>query len=402
MNSSERIATKIVRTLREHGFVAYFAGGWVRDHLLGLKTDEVDIATSASPEKVQSIFPKTYAVGISFGVIVIVAEGHQFEVTTFRKDLDYTDGRHPSGVDFSTPEKDASRRDFTINGMFYDPLTQEIHDYVGGQEDLKKRIIRAIGQATLRFQEDRLRMIRAIRFSARFGFEIEKETFKAIEENAPSLLPAVSMERIWQEWTKMCNQPHLDKAILLLQETGLLKVLFPGIENVSEQVQLFPYFPLQTPPVVYLLELFPHTGLERRLELCKYLKTSTEERRLAEFFQKSEPLLKSNPSKVDWTVFYAHPSSSLFLEVEGAKLLPPKREEFHEEHQRRKKELMPHIQRVIDKRPLVNAMLLQKEGILPGKQMGLLLKEAEKITIEENHTDPALVISHLKNSIFWS
>lgn len=402
MSLSQEIATRIVRTLREHGFIAYFAGGWVRDHLLGLSSEEVDIATNAPPEKVQALFPKTYAVGISFGVVVVVAEGYQFEVTTFRKDLDYTDGRHPSSVDYSTPEKDAARRDFTINGMFFDPLTQEIHDYVGGREDLKRGILRAIGQPAARFQEDRLRMIRAIRFSARFGFEIEQETFKAIQQNAGTLFPAVSMERIWNEWTKMCKKPHLDRAIVLLHQSGLLKVLFPQVQDPSEVVKTFPYFPLETPPIIYLMELFPRADLEERLELCKTLKTSTEESKLAEFFTRSEHLFKTNPSRLEWTLFYAHPTSSLFLAVQEAKLLPPQREKFHEEHEKRKEKLEVHIQRIKERRPLVNAELLQREGIVAGKHMGVLLKEAERLTIEENLSDAKSVIAKLKTTSHWN
>jgi poly(A) polymerase len=150
----QSVATEICKTLLDHGYIAYFAGGWVRDLLLGRQTDEIDIATSAPPYIIQELFPKTIPVGIAFGVVIVVKEGINFEVTTFRKDHIYIDGRHPTGIDFSTPKKDAERRDFTINGMFYDPLTQTIYDYIGGQEDLKNGIIRAIGNAHERFLED--------------------------------------------------------------------------------------------------------------------------------------------------------------------------------------------------------------------------------------------------------
>ncbi len=163
----------------------------MRDLLLHKSSHEIDIATSAPPHIIQHLFPRTVAVGIQFGVIVVVLEGINFEVTTFRKDHPYQDGRHPEGVDYSTPEKDAERRDFTINGMFYDPLTEIIYDFVGGKEDLKRKVIRAIGNPHARFAEDRLRMIRAVRFAARLGFEIESETAKAIEEHAHHLFPAV-------------------------------------------------------------------------------------------------------------------------------------------------------------------------------------------------------------------
>ncbi len=396
MSKTLEIATAIVDRLHKEGFLAYFAGGWVRDFLLGSHSEEIDIATSAPPKKIQSLFPKTVDVGADFGVIVVVIEGQNFEVTTFRKDLTYVDGRHPESVDFSTPEHDAERRDFTINGMFYNPLTEEILDFVGGQKDLEKRIIRAIGDPVERFKEDRLRMLRAVRFSARFDFEIEKKTKEAIQEYASSLLPAVSLERIWQEWTKMSQKPHFDKAALLMDELGLLRTIFPKLEReLKSRLLPFPYFPLHTPPVVYLLELFPDTTLQERTELAKYLKMSNAETKLIEFFTASEALFKKTPTKYEWVAFYAHPHSSLFLEIQGAKILPPHRETFLVEHEKRKKELGEHITRAKEKKPLVTAAHLQQKGIQPGPKMGKLLQAAEQIAIEEDLNDPREVIARL-------
>ncbi|NGX55697.1 MAG: CCA-adding enzyme [Chlamydiae bacterium] len=405
--SPDAIATKIVQKLFDAGFIAYFAGGWVRDHLRNEPTDEIDIATSASPEQIIELFPKTIPVGIAFGVIIVVEEGINFEISTFRKDHPYIDGRHPEGVDFSTPEKDAMRRDFTINGMFYDPLTQILYDYVDGQTDLKKKLLRAIGNPHHRFTEDRLRMIRAVRFSARFGFTLDPDTEDAIYENASTLFPSVSIERVWQELVKMSTFPHFDKALLTLHQLQLLQTIFPTLKSLSsdelqKRVAPFPYFPLNCPTILYLLELFPEANLGERLSLCQYLKTKITDAKLAEFFYTSSQLLEQKtPKPVDWAHFYAHPHTPLFLEVQKAKLLPPKRQPFHQEHQQREQKLAAHIKRIQEHRPLVTATLLQSEGIKPGKIMGKLLREAERITINEDLSSASEVLERLKTTSLW-
>lgn len=376
------LATSICRILFESGYVAYFAGGWVRDLLLKQPTDEIDIATSAPPEVVQKLFPKTIPVGVAFGVIIVVIDGVNFEVTTFRKDHSYHDGRHPDGIDFSTPEKDALRRDFTINGMFYDPLTKTIYDYVGGQQDLKKKIIRAIGDPRHRFMEDRLRMIRAIRFSSRLKFQIEEKTAEAIHEQASTLFPSVSMERIWQELTKMAASHHFDQALITMEKLGLLQIIFPQLKtSIEKYVAPFPYFPSDCPPIIYILELFPKTSLEECLALCDYLKTTNEDKKLVAFFIESK---KPPEQPYDWAHFYAHPNADLFLRVQAAKILPPDRESFMKEHEARRTFLNTHIDRIRKRQPLVTAAMLQKRGIKPGKEMGLLLKKAEQIAINFN------------------
>lgn len=351
----------------------------MRDKLMGVEADEIDIATSAPPQVIQKLFPKTIPVGIAFGVVIVAFEGVHFEVTTFRKDHSYADGRHPEGVDFSTPEKDAQRRDFTINGLFYDPLTETLYDYVEGERDIERKLIRAIGDPHARFQEDRLRMLRAVRFSTRFDFALERETEKAIAEHASKLFPSVSWERVWQELSKMAQAPRFGQALLMLQELGLLATLFPALQSkeITALVKPFPYFPLKTPAIIYLLELFD--TLEERLELCERLKVSRRDLKLAHFF--SEPL----PTKDhDWAHFYAHPDSRLRIQVEGAKILPPERAPYLEEHMEREKRLAPHIERITRGKPLVTSSHLKERGVAPGKQMGELLKIAETIAIDQD------------------
>src|SRR6195256_2152963 len=183
----EVTARRIVSQLRDAGRTAYFAGGSVRDFVRGETPKDIDMATGARPEVVQKIFPRTYAVGAHFGVIVVLENGFQFEVATFRSDGAYLDGRRPVEVHFANAEEDAARRDFTSNGMFFDPAKDEVIDFVGGKADLGKKLIRAIGNPAQRFAEDRLRMLRAVRFATVLGFEIDPATWKAIGANAASI-----------------------------------------------------------------------------------------------------------------------------------------------------------------------------------------------------------------------
>src|SRR3954454_22557022 len=171
-SSMENTARKVAARLREQGHIAYFAGGCVRDVLRGLMPKDYDIATDARPENVQALFPRTYAVGAHFGVIIVLEDDFQFEVATFRSDEAYIDGRHPSAVHFSSPEEDAKRRDFTINGMFYDPVAEEVIDLVGGRADIAAKLVRAIGDPAQRFAEDRLRMLRAARFATVLNYQV--------------------------------------------------------------------------------------------------------------------------------------------------------------------------------------------------------------------------------------
>lgn len=228
--------------LREHGHSAYLAGGCVRDLVLGREPADYDVATSATPEEVMSVFPRTYAVGAQFGVVLVPVlrdrengerDNYPIEVATFRSDGVYSDGRHPDQVQFSSEARlDVQRRDFTINGLLLDPMTQEILDYVGGRDDLKAGIIRAIGAPQRRFAEDKLRMLRAVRFAARFGYAIERQTFAAIRELAEQI-HQVSQERIRDEILKMLTEGHARRAFELLDETGLLAQVLPEIKKMQ-------------------------------------------------------------------------------------------------------------------------------------------------------------------------
>jgi poly(A) polymerase len=242
--SEEReAATAIVARLRSTGHQAYFVGGCVRDLVLGRAPKDFDVATSATPDQVLNLFEKTFAVGAHFGVVLVCTGEITTEVATFRSDGAYSDGRHPDAVRFSTsPEEDVKRRDFTINGMMLDPADDSVLDLVGGRQDLNDGLIRAIGDPAERFTEDKLRMLRAVRFAARFGFELEPATRKAIERLAPAVTQ-VSHERVRDELTRMLIEGHARRAFEMLDATGLLAQVLPEVVRLKGVAQPPQYHP---------------------------------------------------------------------------------------------------------------------------------------------------------------
>jgi poly(A) polymerase len=248
-------AISIIETLRSRGFQAFLCGGCVRDILLNREPADYDVTTDATPEQVMRIFPQTYAVGAQFGVVLVPVKNgtppqagpsthpHAIEVATFRSDGIYSDGRHPDEVKYSkSPQEDVQRRDFTINGLLLDPVNDEVLDYVGGRADIAANVIRTIGDPHRRFAEDKLRLLRAARFAARFGYRIESETFAAIKELSPQIVQ-VSRERIRDELTKMLTEGRAGRAFELLDDTGLLKQVLPEIsamKGVEQPPQFHP------------------------------------------------------------------------------------------------------------------------------------------------------------------
>jgi poly(A) polymerase len=230
--SMESTAREIAQRLRAAGHVAYFAGGCVRDLLRGELPKDFDIATDARPEVVQKLFQRTYAVGAHFGVIVVLENEFQFEVATFRSDGIYLDGRRPVEVHFATAEEDAARRDFTINGMFFDPAKNEVIDFVGGKADLQRRLIRAIGDPGQRFAEDRLRMLRALRFATVLDFEINSATWDALKASAASI-KEISAERIREELVKIFLSPNRARGWDLLDASALMKHILPELDAMK-------------------------------------------------------------------------------------------------------------------------------------------------------------------------
>lgn len=237
-----KAAYKIADKLRQKGHIAYFAGGCVRDFLMGREPEDIDIATSAHPEQVESLFPKTIPVGKQFGVILVLDHEKTYEVATFRTEGGYVDGRHPGHIAFSVPEEDARRRDFTVNGLFYDPFEKKVLDYVCGQEDLKKRTIRAIGNPEERFNEDKLRLLRAVRFASSLNFDIETSTWGEVKKRA-SQITQVSPERIRDEIVKIFTRPNPARGLDLLSDSGILREILPEVEKMKGCEQNPDYHP---------------------------------------------------------------------------------------------------------------------------------------------------------------
>jgi putative nucleotidyltransferase with HDIG domain len=225
-------ALTILRTLRAFGHEALLAGGCVRDRLLGLEPQDYDIATSATPAQVQGVFPVTEAVGAAFGVVLVILDGAAYEVATFRADGPYMDGRHPSSVRFASPEEDAKRRDFTVNGLFYDPNKDEVQDFVGGQADLASGILRAIGDPKQRFDEDRLRVLRCVRFACQLGFSIAPETW-AVARTYGTAMEGLAWERVGSELTKIIRSPNPRRGLDLLDEAGLIAAFLPELSALK-------------------------------------------------------------------------------------------------------------------------------------------------------------------------
>ncbi len=260
-------ALHILEELRKANFEAYLVGGCVRDYLLGLPITEYDITTNAPPAAIEKLFPHTVPVGIKFGVVLVIYEKYQYEVATYRSESNYADGRHPEKVAFSNRKADAHRRDFTINALYWDPFTKTIIDDVGGRKDLEEGIIRAINDPFRRFQEDYLRMLRAIRFYAYLydlDFSLEKRTIQAVKKLAPHITQ-ISPERHREELNKMLTGPHPEKAIKKMQETGLLQPLLPEVsqlEGVPQPPQFHPEGDVFQHTLLTLYHLKPAPSLD--------------------------------------------------------------------------------------------------------------------------------------------
>jgi poly(A) polymerase len=391
------LAKKIVTTLHNAGFTAYFAGGWVRDHLLAKDADDIDIATTATPDEIMGLFPKTIPVGINFSILIVVEDGVHFEVATFREDDLYHDGRRPSKITHATAIEDAKRRDFTINGMFFDPLTDTLYDYVHGKKDLENGIIRAIGDPHQRFKEDRLRMIRACRYSARFSFTIEENTKNAILIHAKELFPAVAIERVYDEFKKMTKDPHLFDALILMHEFGLLSVIFKEltflpITELKKRIANTKEFPLETYPTIYLYQLFKDLSLKEKIAICKYFKVSNSEIKFTEELEKWKNWDKL--SDFELANLYAHPLckkfetiACIYSEDKNCKIFHKNKQEY----------LRFHIDCIKNNSPIVTSQDLINIGIAKGKELGIKLKLAEQIAVNKNLLSKEEIIALLQS-----
>lgn len=288
---------QVVQTLRDAGHQALLAGGCVRDLLLARKPGDYDVATSATPEQVQDLFRRTLSIGAQFGVIVVLLGTEQVEVATFRSEQAYADGRRPGEVVFTDPREDALRRDFTINGMFYDPIEQHVIDYVGGRHDLAAGIVRAIGDPRARFQEDHLRMLRAIRFASRLGFAIDPATWQAIQTRAGSIR-RISPERVAMELEMILTDPNRSRGLELAWDSGLLGIIFERLSDaqLDRGLAVVSKLPREAAFALVLAALFVDDGETPAEETCRDLRLSNDLRKRVHWLvHRRKPLLDAIP-----------------------------------------------------------------------------------------------------------
>ena len=286
--ANKQTAIKIVKRLHRNGFQALLAGGCVRDMLLGRRAKDYDVATEAQPGDVIKLFRRTLNVGAKFGVVIVLLDRQQVEVATFRTEEGYADGRHPGSVEFSNAAEDASRRDFTINGMFYDPLRKKVIDYVNGQTDLKARVIRTIGRPSERFGEDYLRMLRAVRFSTQLGLEIEPATWRAIRRNAAKITK-ISGERIAMELEGILVDPNRAAGASMLIESGLAETIFPALPRAQAKnaVDVLQQLRKKVDFALALAGFFADAETDIAIRSCRILKLSRNQNRHIKFLLSS-------------------------------------------------------------------------------------------------------------------
>lgn len=310
--------SKIHETLIKNGYEALIAGGAVRDLLLQRRSHDIDIATDATPDQVEALFEKTVMVGRQFGVARVIMDGHDVEVATFRKDGAYEDGRKPTSVEFCSAKEDALRRDFTINGMFYDPLKKQVLDYVGGQKDIMQQLLRTIGSPSQRFEEDKLRMLRAIRFHGQLNFNIQEQTIDAIRKHSIQI-HQVSRERIRDEWQKTLMSEYALSAFQKTMDSGLWKQIFPKWDFRMEEYKKHWSLPPDDVDKAWTLWflIHPHKSVETLAELLMEWKFSNKLiKKILYTYQsttKLRDLHKIEP--VDLAIFLSKPNSRFAVQI---------------------------------------------------------------------------------------
>ena len=376
--TNKRTAIKVIKRLLRNGFQALLAGGCVRDMLLGRQAKDYDVATEAQPKDVMRLFRRTLKVGAQFGVVIVLLDGQQVEVATFRTETGYTDGRHPGSVEFSTAAEDASRRDFTINGMFYDPLAEEVIDYVGGQADLKVRIVRTIGKPSERFDEDYLRMLRAVRFSTQLDFEIEFATWRAIRRNAAKIAK-ISGERIAMELEGILVHPNRAAGTSMLIESGLAKTIFPDLPRAQAQsaVGVLWHLRKKVDFALALAGFFADAATDTAIQSCRVLKLSRNQNKHIRFLLSNRGrLLDEQMSLAQLKKILTEPYFWDLYELEramqktkddGRKAIAPLTK------LRRRIEALGNVE--LKPKPLLNGHDLIRLGAAPGPALGQLAEE---------------------------
>ena len=380
--TNRQAAIKIIKKLNRSGYESLLAGGCVRDMILKRPAKDYDVATSAEPADVIRLFKRTLKVGVKFGVVIVLTDRSQVEVATFRTESGYTDGRHPANVRFATAAEDASRRDFTINGMFYNPLKKKVIDYVNGRADLKKQLIRTIGRPAERFSEDYLRMLRAVRFSTQLGFRIEPKTFSAIKKNAKNI-HGISGERIAMELEAVLVNPNRSAGVSMLAESGLAKVVFPGItpQQVNLATKVLAQLRKKTDFPLALGCLFAGCKTEFALERCRILKLSRNQSKHIKFLLTNRgKLLNDKMSLAQLKLIASEPYFEDLYEFQkaiqkaGLKTINPLVNLRKRINSLRGIELRP--------KPLLDGHELIRLGAVPGPALGQLAQEIYIVQLE--------------------
>lgn len=380
-------ALLVVKRLQDKGFIALFAGGCVRDQLLGRQASDYDVATDAKPEQIQKLFRRTLAIGAQFGVIIVLLGGKQVEVATFRTDADYSDGRHPSAVVFSDPQHDALRRDFTINGMFFDPIAGQLYDYVGGQEDLAKRQIRTIGHPAERFSEDYLRMLRAVRFAVKLEFSIEPATWRAICENAHQII-RISPERICAELEQILTLPARQQGATLLWQSGLTTAIFPQMsaDDAALGAAVLGQLPQEVDFALALAAFWAGLAATTVEPMCKALRLPVKQTRHVLFLLEKRGVLADPQLPLSQLkMLMAHPCFVSLVDFQRAlQMATGAPTEPVERNVERAAALDPAT---VKPAPLLNGYDLMALGA-QGPQIGQLAKELYIAQLEEHLTTP--------------
>ncbi len=373
--TNKQAAIHIIKRLHRHGFQALLAGGCVRDMLLGRHANDYDVATDAKPLDVIRLFRRTLKVGAKFGVVIVLIEDRQVEVATFRTEADYLDGRHPGSVKFASAAEDASRRDFTINGMFFDPLQREVIDYVNGQADLKHHIIRTIGESAERFAEDYLRMLRAIRFSTQLGFPIEPTTWSAVCRHAKKITK-ISGERIAIELEGILAYPNRAAGASMLIESGLAKAVFPGYPDKKGQfaVGVLSHLPRSLDFPLALAAFFTGCETEFAIEHCKLLKLSrNQNKHIKSLLTDRDKLLNERMSLAELKKILVQPYFWDLYELQKA--IQKATDQGISALIKLRKRIKALGDVDLQPKPLLNGYDLIRLGAIPGPALGQLAEE---------------------------
>jgi len=373
--TNKQAAIKIIKTLHRNGFEALLAGGCVRDMLLGRAAKDYDVATNAKPQQIIKLFERTLKVGAKFGVVIVLLDDKQIEVATFRAEADYEDGRHPQNVRFTDAAEDAARRDFTINGMFYQPLGKKVIDFVDGQADLKKKIVRTIGKPEERFAEDYLRMLRAVRFAAQLDFEIEPNTLSAVCRYADNI-SKISGERICMELEAILTDPNRADGLWLMEKAGLVKQIFPGLipEQINLAIKVLNRLKKKTDFAIALAALFVGCPTEFAIERIKVLKLSRNQTKHIRFLLTNRgKLLDDKMSLARLKLILSEPYFRDLYELQRAVLRAENKSIGSLVKLRRRIRKLGNIE--LRPKPLLDGYELIKLGACPGPLLGRLAEE---------------------------